>query len=72
MLMLIYGIDADKAFGLLKWRSQETNVKLRLLARQLTEEFLAVTNDTQLPQRSAFDKIFLTAHLRVKDDRAQG
>lgn len=29
MLMLVYGIDADAAFDLLKWRSQETNVKLR-------------------------------------------
>jgi PAS domain S-box-containing protein len=33
MLMLIYGIDAEKAFGLLKWRSQATNVKLRALAQ---------------------------------------
>ncbi|GLP77817.1 putative transcription antitermination regulator [Mycobacterium antarcticum] len=65
MLMLIYGIDAEKAFGLLKWRSQETNVKLRVLAAQLAEEFLAVTNDGQLPQRAAFDAIFLTAHQRL-------
>lgn len=65
MLMLIYGIDADKAFGLLKWQSQETNVKLRLLAKQLAEEFLAVTNDGRLPRRATFDKIFLTAHQRV-------
>jgi PAS domain S-box-containing protein len=65
MLMLIYGIDADKAFGLLKWRSQEANVKLRLLAEQLAEEFLAVTNDGQLPHRATFDAIFLTAHERL-------
>ena len=32
MLMLVYGIDADTAFDLLRWRSQHTNVKLRLLA----------------------------------------
>jgi AmiR/NasT family two-component response regulator len=32
MLMLIYGMDEPAAFELLKWRSQETNVKLRLLA----------------------------------------
>ncbi len=31
MLMLIYGIDEPDAFELLRWRSQETNVKLRLL-----------------------------------------
>ena len=72
MLMLIYGIDADKAFGLLRWQSQETNVKLRLLAEQLAEEFLAVTNDGQLPQRGTFDKIFLTAHQRVGSDGVDG
>ena len=70
--MLIYGIDADKAFGLLRWQSQETNVKLRLLAEQLAEEFLAVTNDGQLPQRGTFDKIFLTAHQRVGSDGVDG
>jgi len=32
MLMLIYGMDEPASFELLKWRSQETNVKLRLLA----------------------------------------
>jgi ANTAR domain len=29
MLMIIYRLDADKAFDILKWRSQEINVKLR-------------------------------------------
>ena len=32
MLMLVYGIDEATAFELLKWRSQEANVKLRTLA----------------------------------------
>ena len=35
MLMLIYRIDDDSAFELMKWRSQETNVKLRILADQV-------------------------------------
>ena len=35
MLMLIYRIDADSAFDLLRWQSQEANVKLRLLAAQI-------------------------------------
>ena len=34
MLMLVYRVDADSAFELLTWRSQETNVKLRILAEQ--------------------------------------
>ena len=35
MLMVIYGISADRAFDILVWRSQETNVKLRDVAEQL-------------------------------------
>jgi AmiR/NasT family two-component response regulator len=35
VLMYVYQIDADAAFDLLRWRSQETNVKLRALAEQL-------------------------------------
>jgi AmiR/NasT family two-component response regulator len=35
MLMLAYGLGAVAAFDLLRWRSQETNVKLRRLARQI-------------------------------------
>ena len=40
MLMLIYRINADSAFELLKWRSQETNTKLRVLAEQIAKDFL--------------------------------
>lgn len=32
VLMAVYGISADRAFDVLVWRSQETNVKLRDLA----------------------------------------
>ena len=41
MLMLVYRVDADAAFELLKWRSQEANVKLRILAEQLLADFAA-------------------------------
>lgn len=34
-LMLVYGIPADRAFGVLAWRSQHTNTRLRVLAEQL-------------------------------------
>jgi PAS domain S-box-containing protein len=70
MFMLIYGVDAESAFALLKWRSQDTNVKVRLLARQLVEEFHALADAEELPSRSAFDGVFLTAHLRVKNSAA--
>ena len=36
--MYVYRIDAAAAFDLLKWRSQETNTKLRTLADQLLED----------------------------------
>jgi AmiR/NasT family two-component response regulator len=35
MLMLVYGLGAVAAFDLLSRRSQETNVTLRRLARQI-------------------------------------
>jgi ANTAR domain/PAS fold len=38
MLMLIYKIDADAAFALLKWRSQESNVKLSTIAEKLVAD----------------------------------
>jgi ANTAR domain/PAS fold len=63
MLMLVYDIDDDAAFNLLKWLSQEANVKLRLLAEQICEDFrgagLTVTS------QSDFDQLLLTARLRV-------
>jgi hypothetical protein len=68
MLMLIYGMDEASAFELLKWRSQETNVKLRLLAAQVATDFVALTASEEFPPRSAFDKLLLSAHLRINAD----
>jgi hypothetical protein len=70
MLMLVYGMDEAAAFELLKWRSQETNVKLRLLAAQVAADFVALTGSDQLPPRSGYDKLLLTAHLRIDADIA--
>ena len=72
MLMLIYGMDEAAAFELLNWRSQETNVKLRLLAAQVAADFLALSGTEELPPRSAFDKLLLTAHLRINADIESG
>jgi hypothetical protein len=68
MLMVIYRVDADTAFKLLRWRSQETNVKLRLLAEQLAADFLALDYEEVLPRRSTYDQLLLTAHLRTSGD----
>ncbi|OBF17337.1 PAS and ANTAR domain-containing protein [Mycobacterium kubicae] len=63
MLMLVYGIDGDSAFNLLKWLSQESNVKLRPLAEQIVDDFRTVGKPFEA--QSAFDQLLLTAHLRV-------
>ena len=65
MLMAVYRIDADAAFELLRWRSQDTNVKLRTLAEQVLADFTGLTYDETLPARDVFDHLLLTAHLRV-------
>jgi ANTAR domain/PAS fold len=72
MLMLIYAIDELAAFQLLKWRSQETNVKLRILAEQIAADFTSLSGTETLPPRSAFDNLLLTAHLRVNADIESG
>ena len=72
MLMLIYGMDEPAAFELLKWRSQETNTKLRLLARQVAADFVALSGSRELPARSAYDTLLLTAHLRINADTESG
>lgn len=66
MLMLIDRINAESAFELLKWRSQETNTKLRLLAEQIVKDFLELTYEEELPPRSTYDRLLLTAHDRVQ------
>jgi PAS domain S-box-containing protein len=63
MLMLIYGISATAAFDLLKWLSQQANLKLRLLAEQITEDFRGV--GPTLTSQSEFDHLLLTAHSRI-------
>ena len=68
MLMLVYRVDADTAFELLRWRSQETNVKLRLLAEQLLADYAGLVYEDVLPPRATFDHLLLTAHQRIGDD----
>jgi hypothetical protein len=65
-------MDEASAFELLKWRSQETNVKLRLLAAQVAADFVAHTSSEQLPPGSGYDQLLLTAHLRINADTESG
>jgi PAS domain S-box-containing protein len=61
ILMFVYGLTADRAFDLLQWRSQATNIKLRdissTLVRVVTEADLM--SDTL---RRQVDHFLLTAH----------
>ncbi|QSE82946.1 PAS and ANTAR domain-containing protein [Rhodococcus koreensis] len=61
-LMLVYGIPADRAFDILTWRSQETNIRLRTLAERIVARFGELEPDTGL--RTRFDHLLLTAHHR--------
>ena len=66
MLMLVYGLDDDAAFDLLRWRSQSSNVKLRLLAAKIVEGFRAVRDDG-ITSRAAFDHALLTPDEGISD-----
>ncbi|MEM6108430.1 PAS and ANTAR domain-containing protein [Mycobacterium sp. 050272] len=63
MLMLVYGIADGPAFDLLKWLSQEANIKLRLLAEQICQDFRTLGPGVSSP--SDFDHLLLTAHERI-------
>ncbi|MGQ4599420.1 ANTAR domain-containing protein [Nocardia sp. R6R-6] len=64
VLMRVYRINADQAFHVLQWRSQETNVKLRDLAAQIIAEIDCVPPAPPQVQ-TAFDHLLLTVHERV-------
>ena len=64
VLMYIYRIDSAADFDLLKWRSQETNTKLRTLAEQLLAD-AGTLKQNDSPDRATFDQLLLTAHQRV-------
>jgi PAS domain S-box-containing protein len=70
MLMLVYGIDDRAAFDLLKWLSQENNIKLRLLAEQITIDFRAAAPEN-ITSRTVFDQLLFTASLRAARPDAQ-
>lgn len=64
VLMRIYRITAEQAFQVLRWRSQETNTKLRDLAAQLIAELDSVPPAPPNVQ-SRFDHLLLTVHERI-------
>lgn len=65
MIMFVYGIDAEEAFALLRKQSQDHNVKLRLLAEQVTKDLLELSRTTRLLQQPASSDLIGTAHERI-------
>lgn len=59
MLMLVYGIDHDRAFEVLRWRSQQENRRLYDVARAIVD---AAAARAQIPAavRREFDQVVLT------------
>jgi PAS domain S-box-containing protein len=71
VLMRMYRINAEQAFKVLAWRSQETNTKLRDLAAQIIAELPLVAPPA--PETiTAFDHLLLTVHTRIPSAKVGG
>ena len=59
MIMLVYGVPADRAFDVLTWRSQTSNTKLRVVCEAIVaaSTLLRASDD----MRRDFDHLILTA-----------
>ena len=64
VIMAVYRVTPDQAFRVLQWRSQETNVKLRALAKLLIHEVSNMPPMSAAVQ-SQFDHLLLTIHERI-------
>ena len=65
MLMVLYGVDAEFAFGLLRDQSQHHNVKLRELAAQVSNDLLQMSQVSPLRRRLELDRLVNSAHRRI-------
>jgi PAS domain S-box-containing protein len=74
VLMYVYRIDADAAFDVLKWCSQETKVELRALAEQLLADIRTRGHDEHSRSYGstvAFDWLLLTTRERIASQRSE-
>jgi PAS domain S-box-containing protein len=69
ILMLAYGIPAEKAFDMLAWRSKQTNVKLRHIAARFVADVTAASLVSP-PARDEIDRILHAAHQPVEHPSA--
>ncbi|WP_370464780.1 ANTAR domain-containing protein [Mycolicibacterium sp. P1-18] len=60
IIRMAYGVSAERAFEVLTWRSQQTNVKVRVIARQFVDR---LAGEPLAPNvRARVDHALLTAH----------
>ena len=71
MLILVYGVDEEGAFEMLRRRSQSTNTKLRTLAAQLVADYRSLCNGEALPSRAVYDKALMSVHERIAGDESR-
>jgi ANTAR domain len=67
-LMISYGLDADRAFQLLRSYSQRTNVKLRDVARNVVEAL--VDRDLPLGSRATWDELATDLTADTSEERS--
>jgi hypothetical protein len=67
VLMYVYRVNSEQAFRVLQWRSQETNTKLRELAKQMLDEVSSLEHPSTVAQ-SQFDHLLLTVHERIPEE----
>jgi PAS domain S-box-containing protein len=60
IIRMAYGVSAERAFEVLRWRSQQTNVKLRTIAEHFVETVVKQPLDGDA--RNRVDHAPLTAH----------
>ena len=71
MLMLVYGVDADEAFHVLRKQSQDHNVKLNLVAEQVTKDLVELSRNKGPVRQLALGGLVDTASQRIKHSAAR-
>lgn len=64
IIQVVLGVSEEKAFDLLRWRSQDSNVPVRALCEQLLRD-VAGLDWADEAARDRFGRILMTAHTRV-------
>lgn len=65
VVMAVMDVSDEKAFELIRWRSQETNIPVRRLCEQILRD-IAATPFGDDAARAALGTILMTAHTRVE------